>query len=678
MSHEGEVSGDYPYQRLPDAEEQETVSEHTTTNRVLTDDKTALLSPTLLTREISMHFEHDAPSDTNDSQHVEPEDWGSEVPPQPAPRRVSVMPFRRESSRPALATNDMLNRRASATPFRRESSRAPFMTREPLSRAGSRLHSIAPMVAAVDHTGSKRGSINEVPSQKWFGKNGPGRSVSMELLETIARNTQGADWSDVAQVPEEPDHMSLMDIHYDLTRSRLKRLFMLFDPDSNGTVTYDGFRQGLEAMGIIFPQEDQFKSFLEKIDEDHSGGISYEEFQRAVQEIKLAQLFNDDFLREMSLQPREEKQAVLGTIEYSPDRIRSVRPIQHVERFIYSKKPSWASVRWIHVEGYDALTLRRLAVRYRLHPLAVEDALDADNERPKFEKYDEHSLLIIQIVQAYDLPDLKRYQRMYRNAIYMKDEDGSTSVEEMNKEELEDHLKHLKIGRLMTNPQQLSVYILNDIVISVEESLSPLWHVIKERLDTSYSKVRNSGTPFLVYSIVDACVDHLTPMSHALGAKLLMLERLLHLDPLHFDLKRLQNCSRQIVALRNLCKPLSEAIAQLQATEDFNGDIQRYFRDVQDHLSLVNENCQKHLESCRSLTDYYSNIRAGKQSEVSYLLTLVAAIFLPAQFLTGLYGMNFQYMPELHFRYGYLCWWLLVLSVAGGTFSFFHFYKRWI
>lgn len=447
---------------------------------------------------------------------------------------------------------------------------------------------------------------------------------------------------------------------------------------ADGMVNYDGFRRGMEAMGIVCADDEEFETFIEKVDEDHSGGISYDEFLHTIQEIKLAQLFSETFVREMGLDYSPTHQpAIVGAMEYSPDRIRSVYPIQNIEKFMYSKKPTWATVRWINVEGNDALMVRRLSVRYCLHPLAVEDALDIDRERPKYERYEEHSSLILQTVHAVDLNKLKTYQRMYRTSMYTKD-DVPSQFDKMDKKELNERLKDLQIGRVMTKPEQLSVYMFKDVLISVQESTSTLWAIVKSRLDTSYSKIRQHGTPFLVYTIVDACVDELTPIAHTFGAKLVMLDRLLHLDPRTFDVNRLQTTSKQIKGLKRLCKPLNEAIVQLSESNDFTGEILRYFRDVQDHIAIVEEDCDKHLDTCKSLIDEFHNIRAAQQSDVSYILALVAAIFLPAQFLTGLYGMNFENMPELRYHNGYYLWWMAVLTIALLTVAFFRFYKKWM
>jgi hypothetical protein len=145
-------------------------------------------------------------------------------------------------------------------------------------------------------------------------------------------------------------------------------------------LSFEGFRCGLEAMGIACDSDRQFKAFVDVVDEDKSGDISYEEFLCAIQEIKLAQLFNSPFIRTMpALQASVKSPVTLGSIEYSPDRIRSVYPINQVKSFVYSTKPSWAAVRWVNVEGINTLLMRRLSVRYRLHPLAVEDTLGPED-----------------------------------------------------------------------------------------------------------------------------------------------------------------------------------------------------------------------------------------------------------------------------------------------------------
>uniref|UniRef100_M4BK91 EF-hand domain-containing protein n=1 Tax=Hyaloperonospora arabidopsidis (strain Emoy2) TaxID=559515 RepID=M4BK91_HYAAE len=435
-------------------------------------------------------------------------------------------------------------------------------------------------------------------------------------------------------------------------------------------------------MGISCDRDDEFDAFIAQIDENKSGGIAYDEFLYAIQEIKLAQLFSPEYVKALTVKYARAygtaaPVAKLGSIEYSPDRVRSAYPIEDLEKFMYSKRPDWASVRWINLEGTDPLMMRRLAVRYQLHPLAVEDTLDADLERPKYEHYDEHSLLVLQTVHARDLKKASEYQRMYRASLYVRDNDISP-FESMSKAELERRLDELAMGRIMAPPEQLSVYVTKNVVISVQKSASMLWPTLKRRLDMSYSKVRQSGTAFLVYSIVDVCVDELSPIAHTYGAKVAMLSRLLRHDPRNFDADRLAKCSKEIKGLKLLCKPLREMTTQLMKSNDFEGETLRYFRDVQDHVMVIDETCDHLLDRCRSLVDDCHNARHSQQSEVSYTLTLVATVFLPAQFLTGLYGMNFVNMPELQCEYGYMIWWGVVSTIATGTVTYFKFYKKWL
>ncbi|TYZ58413.1 hypothetical protein PybrP1_004245 [[Pythium] brassicae (nom. inval.)] len=547
---------------------------------------------------------------------------------------------------------------------RRGSMRGPVAAR--LARAVATLHRIDMHEhhGTVPPSPKAAAALTDQPSANLHGKD----LRQFLAIGSIARGSNSVDWSEtMANGTDEPDHLSLMDPYYDLTRSKLAKLFSLFQPDESGMVSYDGFRRGLEAMGIMCGNDEEFEVFISKVDEDHSGGISFDEFQHAIQEIKLAQLFDDGFVHEMGLDNASDVQpSRLGAIEYSPDRIRSVYPIQNVEKFMYSRKPSWATVRWINVEGSDALAIRRLSVRYCLHPLAVEDALDIDRERPKYEKYEEHSSLILQTIHAADLNMLKTYQRMYRASLYTKD-GAPSQFERMDKRELEERLKELQLGSVMTRPEQLSIYVLKDVLISVQESTTTLWTVVKTRLDTSYSRIRQHGTHFLLYSIVDACVDELTPIVHTFGAKLAMLERLLHLDQRTFDIDRFQSTSKQLKGLRRLCTPLREAIVQMCESNDFDSEILRYFRDVQDHIAIVEEDCEKHLDTCKSLIEEFHTIRAAQQSAVSLYLTMVAAVFLPATFLTGLYGMNFDNMPELHDHNGYYVWWAVLITVVAIT-----------
>ncbi|GMF18871.1 unnamed protein product [Phytophthora lilii] len=448
---------------------------------------------------------------------------------------------------------------------------------------------------------------------------------------SAAQDADPVKWSDNLDTVGTEDDVSIRDPHFDLTNAKITKLFSLSKPD--GKLSFEGFRCGLEAMGIACDSDRQFQAFVDVVDEDKNGNISYEEFLCAIQEIKLAQLFNDSFVRTMPMLFESLKSPVkLGSIEYSPDRIRCVYPINQVKSFIYSTKPSWATVRWVNIEGINTLLMRRLSVRYRLHPLAIEDTLSPDFKRPKYVKYDEHSFLILQILHPCHKSVVKSYQHMYRAAQFVLPEDDSP-FDNMSQSDLETRLKELDVGHVMIPPEQLSLYVMEGLLISVQGSGDTLWPALKQRLHVSYSKVRQHSTAFLVYTIIDVCVNELSPISQTFGAKLIMIERLMSLQPRYFDMGRIAACSKQIKGLQTHCKPLREVITKVIASNDYQGETLQYFIDVQEDLASIEEECEHNLDRCRSLVDDFNNARASQQNDVSYILALIAAIFLPAQFL---------------------------------------------
>ncbi|KAG6958620.1 hypothetical protein JG688_00010425 [Phytophthora aleatoria] len=493
---------------------------------------------------------------------------------------------------------------------------------------------------------------------------------------TTSQDGNPVKWSDTLGAIDTEDDYSIRDPNFDLTNGKISKLFSLSNPDEKGMLSYEGFRCGLEAMGIACDSDRQFQAFVDVVDGDRNGVISYEEFLSAIQEIKLAQLFNEPFIRTMpALFTSLKSPVTLGSIEYPPDRIRSVYPINQVKSFIYSTNPSWANVRWINVEGINTLLMRRLSVRSRLHPLAIEDTLGPDVKRPKYVKFDEHSFLILQTLNPRNTSIVKNYQHMYRASQFVLPEDDSP-FDKMSMTELEMRLKELDIGRVMSLPRQLSLYVMEGVLISVQGE-NMLWSALKQRLHVSYSKVRQHSTAFLMYTIMDVCVNELSPISQTFGAKLIMLERLMSLDSRYFDLRRIATCSKQIKGLQMHCKPMREVISKLITSDDYQGETLQYFADVQEHLTTIEEECVHNLDRCDSLVEEFNNARASQQNDVSYILALIAAIFLPAQFLTGVYGMNFPYIPEQTYYYGYFIWWAIMIDVAGLIVLFFK-YKRWL
>jgi len=165
----------------------------------------------------------------------------------------------------------------------------------------------------------------------------------------------------------------------------------------SGNVSYEGFQKGLQALGINCGDGEDFQTFIQKVDSDHSGAISFREFVNAVRMIKLAHLFKPETIHEIAtIDPRSmsHSAAVISVADYSPSNIRIARPLSKLQSFMFSSKPSWATNRWLSLAGVDSLSMRRLAIKYQLHPLSIEDTLNTNIEGSKFEHFDDHFFLV--------------------------------------------------------------------------------------------------------------------------------------------------------------------------------------------------------------------------------------------------------------------------------------------
>ena len=269
--------------------------------------------------------------------------------------------------------------------------------------------------------------------------------------------------------------------------------------------------------------------------------------------------------------------AIIRVADYSSTRKRITRPLENMQDFMYGEKPKWSDVRcvvllqaiapmitydfrWICIEGVDMLNMRRLAIKYRLHPLALEDVLQGERQRPKLELYEEHYFVVVPLIFPVDKAKILQYARLYRKAMFEKaklshfkhhDSDQVGSVTDLNRK-LED------LRNIVSEPQQVSIYVLDDTVITVQETPSGIWDIIKGRLRESYSKLRNGDATFLLYSLLDIIVDEISPIMNAYGARLMLLELQLTKQWSVFEIEQVQLVARQLTGLQRTVKPLEK------------------------------------------------------------------------------------------------------------------------
>lgn len=332
--------------------------------------------------------------------------------------------------------------------------------------------------------------------------------------------------------------------------------------------------------------------------------------------------------------PPTSWEARLRLIQYNPGEI-----IDRPAAIGDLPQPREGCVTWIHIQGTPTATLMKaLGERYHLHPLALEDVVNA-GQRDKLDFYDNHYFIVTNYLR--------------------RDEDDRLAAE------------------------QVSLFLGADFVISIHEGPQDIYDPIRTRLQAK-NELRNSGADYLVYALIDLVIDNGFPLLQDLADRLEVIEEAVLENPTGETLDRIHVTRRELAFMRRILWPQREVVNSL--IRDAQGMIadttKLYFRDAYDHTVQIIELLESYRESIASMLDIYLSSVNNRMNEVMKVLTVIATIFLPLSFVAGLYGMNFSpeasgwNMPELHWRYGYFYSLGVMLVIAIGMLIVFK-RKRW-
>jgi magnesium transporter len=280
------------------------------------------------------------------------------------------------------------------------------------------------------------------------------------------------------------------------------------------------------------------------------------------------------------------------------------------------------------VEGLgDERVLRRIAEQLRIHPLALADIVNV-GQRPKSEAYDGFELVICRMARS--------------------------------REGLEPEL------------EQVSIVLFADIVVSFHEGERDLFDPVRERIRQG-ALVRSMGADYLAYALVDMLVDGYYPILESLGVRLEDLEDRVSEHPNKVHLAEIHRTRRQLLTFSRLVHQQRDAVAaMMRADHPLIGDAVRvYLRDSLDHASQISDVLDSFRESALGLVEVYLSSVGHRTNEIIKVLTILSSIFIPLTFIVGVYGMNFEHMPELSWRYGYGLTWLVMVAVVAGLLFYF-------
>ena len=297
-------------------------------------------------------------------------------------------------------------------------------------------------------------------------------------------------------------------------------------------------------------------------------------------------------------------------------------------------------VTWIDIQGFgDRSIMRKLGTMFNLHPLLLEDVVNVP-QRPKSEPYDDQLLVIVRMVR-----------------LESDQESGDPKVD----------------------MEQVSMVIANDYLITFQEKHGDILDPVRKRLLANKGIIRKRGPDYLAYVIADTIIDGYYPILEVVGDHLESLESAVIDDPSPAVLGELNRLKNQLINLRRAIWPQREAINELVRGDHsmISDEVGVYLRDTYDHCIQTSEVSEMYREMVTGLMNTYLSSVANRTNDVMKVLTIMASIFIPLTFMAGIYGMNFEHMPELKYEYSYALLWAAMITVAVGMVAYF-WRKGWI
>jgi len=230
-----------------------------------------------------------------------------------------------------------------------------------------------------------------------------------------------------------------------------------------------------------------------------------------------------------------------------------------------------------------------------------------------------------------------------------------------------------------TKAEQVSVILGSNFVISFQESEGDVFDPIRERIRTLRGRIRKMGADYLAYALIDTIVDNYFVILEKLGEKIEDIEDELVTNPTLDTLQTIHSLKKEMIFLRKSVWPLREVISRLERWESplINKSLDIYLRDVYDHTIQVVDSIETFRDMLSGLLDIYLSSVSNRMNEIMKVLTIIATIAIPLTVITGIYGMNFQFMPELQWQLSYPLVLLAMLTLGILMIRYFRI-KKWI
>jgi magnesium transporter len=330
---------------------------------------------------------------------------------------------------------------------------------------------------------------------------------------------------------------------------------------------------------------------------------------------------------------RKVEKVTLSVIDYDREQLK-VKELPDVQSLISFKNSP--TVSWINVTGLHQVDiLEKIGEGFNIHPLVLEDILNTD-QRPKLEIFDDYLFIVLKML----------------------------SFDAVRKE---------------VSVENISMIVSRNYIITFQEREGDVFDPLRNRLNNPIGRLRKNGSDYLAYAIMDIIVDHYFILLEQLGEKIEALEEVVIEDPQQSIVSEIQFLKRELIFLRKSIWPLREIVNELVRDENplLSDYTTPYLRDVYDHTIQVIDTVETYRDMVNGILDIYLSSISNRMNEVMKVLTIIATIFIPLTFIAGVYGMNFEFMPELKWRWGYPAIWFIMMFLFSGMVVYFK-RKKWL
>lgn len=293
------------------------------------------------------------------------------------------------------------------------------------------------------------------------------------------------------------------------------------------------------------------------------------------------------------------------------------------------------TVKWINIDGIHRVDiLEEIGKAFDLHDLVLEDILNTA-QRPKIEDYGGYVYIVAKM-------------------LYLDEATGETV------------------------PEQVSIVLGNHFVLSFQEEGRDVFDTVRVRLRNQAGRIRKQGADYLAYSLLDAIVDNYFIVLEKIGDRLEQAEDNLLVTANGDTLRSIQGLKREMLFLHKAVWPLREVLGSLERRESalIQESTEIYLRDVYDHIIELMDTIETFRDMLSGMLDIYLSSASNRMNEIMKVLTVISTFFIPLTFIAGVYGMNFSYMPELKWRWGYPLS-LILMSVIAFLMMYYFKKKKW-